>query len=180
VAEFDLFANRLLEEAKRFLEKAHESADSEAEAAHLHAALILSFCALEAHINSIAEEFATHADLSAHERGMLLERDVRLENGEFQLQAGLKMSRLEERIEFVHAKFSGKPLDRASTWWSQLAAAIDLRNQLTHAKTIPIVTDTAVRNAIWAIIDALDVLYQSIYKRAFPPAGQGLQSRLTF
>jgi hypothetical protein len=74
VADFDLFANRLLEEAKRFLEKAKESADSEAEAANLHAALILSFCALEAHINSIAEEFAAHADLSVHERAMLLER----------------------------------------------------------------------------------------------------------
>ncbi len=182
MADFDLFANQLLEEAKRFLEKAKEPADSEGEAAHLHAALLLSFCALEAHINSIAEEFATHADLSDHERGVLLERDVRLENGQFQVQSGLKIARLEERIEFVHAKFSGKPLDRTSTWWSQLASALDLRNQLTHAKpkTVPIVTHTAVRNAIQAIIDALDVLYQSIYKRAFPPAGRGLQSRFTF
>jgi hypothetical protein len=118
--------------------------------------------------------------LSTHEKGMLLERGVRLENGEFQLQTSLKVARLEERIEFVHAKFSGKPLDRASSWWSQLSAAMDLRNQLTHAKTVPIVTDAAVGNAIRAIVDALDVLYQSIYKRPFPSAGLGLQSRLTF
>jgi hypothetical protein len=180
VADFDLFANQLIEEAKRFLEKAKESANSDAAAGHLHAALMLSFCALEAHINSIAEEFATRADLSAHERGILLERDVRLENGEFQLQPGLKVARLEERIEFLHAKFSGKPLNRASPWWSELIAATDLRNQLTHAKTVPTVTVAAVGNAIRAIVDALDVLYQSIYKRPFPPAGLGLQSRLTF
>ena len=180
MADFDIFANQLLEEAKRFLEKASESVDLISKAAHLHAALLLSFCALEAHINSIGEEFATSTDLSAHEKEMLLERDVRLENGEFQLQQSLRMSRLEDRIKFLHAKYSGKPLDRTSRWWSQLSTAINLRNRLTHAKTVPIVTEAAVRDAIQAIIGALDVLYQSIYKRTFPPAGMGLQSRLTF
>ena len=58
MATFDVFANQLLEEAKRFLEKANDSSsDLAAEAAYLHAALTLSFCALEAHVNSIGEEF---------------------------------------------------------------------------------------------------------------------------
>jgi len=34
VADFDLFANQLLEEAKRFFEKATESTDSMSRAAH--------------------------------------------------------------------------------------------------------------------------------------------------
>jgi hypothetical protein len=180
VAEFDLFANQLLEEAKRFFEKATESADRVSKDAHLHAALMLSFCALEAFVNSIGEEFATKANISVHEKGLLLERSVGLENGVFQLEPGLKMSRLEDRIEFIHAKFSGKPLDRSSIWWSHLSTAMDLRNQLTHAKAIPAVSDKAVRNSIQAIIQSLDVLYQAIYKRTFPSAGMGLQSRLTF
>ena len=180
MADFDLFANQLLEEAKRFFEKATESADSAHRAAYLHAALILAFCALEAHVNSIGDEFAKSINLSAHEKGILLERDVRLRDGEFQLQSGLKISRLEDRVEFIHAKFSGKPLDRASTWWSQLGTAIDLRNQLTHAKTVPNISEAAVRNAILAIISSLEALYQAIYKRAFPPSGMGLQSVLTF
>jgi hypothetical protein len=180
VAQIDLFANQLLEEAKRFLEKARECSDSTAEAANLHAALMLSFCALEAHINAIGEEFSGRADFSAHEKGILLERDVRLEDGEFRLKPVLKMTKLEDRIEFLHAKFSGKPVDRSSSWWGQLSAATNLRNQLTHAREIPTISQGAVRSACQAIIDALDALYQAIYKRKFPPTGRGLQSRLTF
>jgi hypothetical protein len=180
VAQFDLFANQLLEEAKRFLEKGKECSDSAAEAANLHAALMLSFCALEAHVNAIAEELSVRPELSAHEKGILLERDVRLENGEFHLKPALRMAKLEDRVEFLHVKFSGKPMDRSSTWWSQLGAATSLRNQLTHARDVPAVSQKAVRSAIQAIIDVLDALYQAIYKRKFPPANRGLQSRLTF
>jgi hypothetical protein len=180
VSDIDFFANQLLEEAKRFLEKAAECSDEPAKAANLHASLMLSFCALEAHINSIGEEFSISVDLSAHEKGLLLERDVRLTDGEFQLRPSLKMARLEDRIEFLHTKFSGEPVDRASSWWAQLNTATKLRNQLTHAKSIPAISEGAVRSATQAIIDVLEVLYKAIYKRKFPPAGQGLQSRLTF
>jgi hypothetical protein len=180
VALIDLFANQLLEESKRFLERARECSDPAAEAAHLHAALMLSFCALEAHVNAIGEEFSGRPELSAHEKGMLLERDVRLEDGEFRLKPGLRMAKLEDRIELLHAKFSGKPVDRSSTWWAQLSTASDLRNQLTHARDVPAISQNAVRSAIQAIIGALEALYQAIYKRKFPPASRGLQSRLTF
>jgi hypothetical protein len=180
VADFDLFADQLLEEAKRFLEKAGEASNLAAQVANLHAALMLSFCALEAHVNSIGEEFSIRADLSAHERGLMLEQDVRLEDGEFQLKPGLKMAKLEDRIEFLHAKLSGNPLDRSSSWWARLSTAMNLRNKLTHAKNVPEITESSVRNAVEAIIEVLEVLYQAIYKRTFPPSGQGLQSRLTF
>jgi hypothetical protein len=159
VADFDLFANQLLEEAKRFYERAKESSDTVAEAANLHAALLLSFCALEAHVNAIGEEFSIAANLSAHEKGLMLEKDVKLDGGEFRLQSGLKMARLEDRVEFLHVKFSGTPVDKNSVWWVQLKSAIDLRNKLTHAKTVPPVTQNAVRSAIQAIIDTLEALY---------------------
>jgi len=180
VADFDLFANQLLEEAKRFLEKAKEAPDAPGEAANLHAALLLSFCALEARVNSIAEEFSIASGLSAHEKALLLEKEVRLEDEEYRMQQGLRMSRLEDRIEFLHAKFSGKPIDRSSVWWGQLGNAIDLRNKLTHAKTIAPVTRAGVGSALEAIIDALDVLYVAIYKRKFPSVTQGLHSSLSF
>jgi hypothetical protein len=180
VAEIDLFANQVLEEAKRFLEKAGESADSVAEAANLHAALMLSFCSLEAHVNSICEEFSIRQDLSAHEKALLLEKEVRLEDGEFRLGSTLKMARLEDRMEFLHSKFAGKPIDRSSAWWGRLNEAAKLRNKLTHAKTVPPVTQAAVKDAILAIVQALDSLCRAIYKRGFPSAGQGLASSLSF
>jgi hypothetical protein len=180
VAAIDLFANQLLEEAKRFLEKADEASEEMGKTASLHAALMLAFCALEAHVNSIGEEFSLGTVLSVHEKGLLLERDVRLEDGEFSLKDNLKIYKLEDRIQFLHARFSGKPIDMSTGSWAKLMAATQLRNQLTHAKTIPTVTETAVKNAIDAIIQTLDALYKAIYKKPFPPAAQGLQSSLDF
>ena len=180
MAEFDTFANQLLEEAKRFLEKAREAPNEKSEAANLHAALLLSCCALEAHVNAVAEEFSGSNELSAHERGLLLEKEAKLKDGQFQVVDALKMTRLEERIEFLHAKFSGKPVDRSLPWWAGIRAAIDLRNQLTHAKAIPAISQSAVRVAVQSIIDALDALYRAIYKKKFPPSTQGLNSDLTF
>ena len=180
MADFDIFANQLLEEAKRFLERASESSDAIAETANLHAALMLAFCALEAHVNSIGEELSIRTDLSAHDKGVLLERDVRLEEGEFKVQDALKMVRLEDRIEFLRTRFSTKPVDKSAVWWGQLISAIRLRNELTHAKAVPSVTQSAVRNAIQAILDALDALAKALYGKRLPAAELGLKSRMTF
>jgi len=180
VAEFDIFADQLLEEAKRFLERASEPVDAVAEAANLHAALMLSFCALEARINSIGEEASFRTDLSAQERGLLLERDVRLEDGEFRLQNGLKIARLEDRIEFLHVKLSGRPVDKSAGWWGQLGSAVRLRNDLTHAKAVPCVTQTGVRNSIGAVVATIDALCKAIYGKKLPAVDLGLQSRLRF
>ncbi len=61
-----------------------------------------------------------------------------------------------------------------------VAGSGHLRNQLAHASHVPPVNQAAVKNAIQAIIDALDALYQSIYERRFPLAGRGLQTQSSF
>jgi hypothetical protein len=128
---------------------------------------MLAFCSLEAHLNAIGEDFGERPDFSAHEKGIILEKEVRL------------MARLEDRIQFLHAKFSA-PLDRSKPLWSQLTEALALRNQLTHPKGIVSITVAAVSRAIQAIIDTLDGLYRAIYRKPFPAAGRGIQSKLTF
>ena len=180
MAEIDLFANQLLEEAKRFFEKGREASDVVAKDANLHAALMLAFCAFEAHINSIGEEFSSGIILSVHEKEMFLERDVRLEDGEFRLKENLRITRLEDRVSVFACEILRQASDTSSLWWTKLVTALQLRNQLTHAKTIPTVTETAVKNAVEGIIAALDALYKAIYKKNFPAFSQGLQSSLSF
>ena len=119
-------------------------------------------------------------ELTLHELGILTEKDVRLENGVFQLQTSLKMVRLEDRIEFLHAKFSGSKIDHSEPWWSQLSDATKLRNKLTHPKDQVIIDERSVGMAIQAVIDVLDVLYRALYKRGFPAAGLQLDSQLDF
>jgi hypothetical protein len=179
MTEIDEFASSLLEQSKRFLEKANDRQNEAATQAYLDAAMMLAFCALEAHTNAIADDFSTRSDLTPSDKGVLLEKEIRLDNGEFTM-GGLRMYRLEDRILFLHRRFGGKPLDRTTSWWSELSSAVDLRNQLTHPKKIPDVTLKNVTRAIQAIIEAIDALFQAIYHTPFPSAKRGLQSRFSF
>lgn len=178
MADIDDFATSLLEEAKRFLEKA-DGDDVIAQTAYSHAALMLAFSSLEAHLNAISEELAVRPEFSLHEKGLLLEKEIRLVNGEFEL-GGLRMSRLEDRILYLRRHFSGEPLDKAQAWWSQLMNAINTRNRLTHPKDVAPVNAEQVKAAVEAVIDTIDHLYQIIYKRRFPAATLGLHSRFAF
>jgi hypothetical protein len=179
MADFDEFASSLLEESKRFLERANETKDNVAQDAYLHAALLLAFCSLEAHINAISVELSDRPEFSTHEKGFLLEKEVRLQEGTFAL-GGLRMSRLDERILFLHRHFSGKALDTTVGWWSELSGAVAIRNKLTHPKDVQPITVQNVRSALSAVIAAIDNLYKVIYKKGLPAANMALQSRLTF
>jgi hypothetical protein len=179
MADIDAFATSLLDQAKRFYEKASSENVVEAKSAYLHAALLLGFCSFEAHINAIAEDFIDRPDLSCHERGIVFEKEVRLENGDFVL-GGLRMYRMEDRILFLHRRFSGVPIDKSAKWWSGLNNAIDLRNKLSHPKQAHAITISSVENALRSIIAAIDVLYAAIYKSKFPDVNLGLQSKLSF
>jgi hypothetical protein len=178
VSDIDGFAASLLEEAKRFLEKAAESDGSEAENANLHAALMLAFSALEAHVNSVADEIAVRRDIGPHELGALLEKTVRLKDGEYYLSSKLRIHRLEERIAILHRMFTGKPA--SGPWKSKLAAATDLRNKLTHPKDVPNISTASVKRAIEAVIETIDALYVSVYRKRFPAAHRKLESKLGF
>jgi hypothetical protein len=137
------------------------------------------FCSLEAHINAIAEDFIHRPELFAHERGILLENEVRLDGGNFVL-GGLRMYRMEDRLSFLHTRFSGAPIDKSKSWWAELASAIDLRNKLSHPKQAQAITTMSVERALKSIIDSIDALYLAIYKRKFPAAPMGVQSRMDF
>lgn len=117
--EVDEYASSLLEQAKRFLEKA-ENDDEPGQSAYLHASLLLAFCALEAHLNAIASDFVQRSDLDLLSMSILCEREIKLENGRFEITNGLKIFRLEDRIEFLHRKFSGQEIDKSNSWWPEL------------------------------------------------------------
>jgi hypothetical protein len=115
VAALSTFASDLLEEAKRFLEKAGEAAKAKSDGkdAFLHAAVMVGFAAFEAHVNAIADDFLARQDLNPHERGLLAERAVELSDGKFQEKPLLKIQRLEDRVLFLCRRFSKSPMTAA-------------------------------------------------------------------
>lgn len=176
----DQLAGTLFEEAKRFLEKALDAKSDEETNAFLHAALMIGFCSFEAQINAISDEMSVGHGLSIHEKAVLQEKEVRLENGKFSLQKGLKIFRLEDRVMFLYARFSVTKLDKTQAWWTALQNAVNLRNELTHPKSVPEITSSSVQNALTAIMDATDQLYRAVYKKPFPAAVRGLHSAMAF
>lgn len=176
----DTFASLLLEEAKRFLELAGEALEDDGVTANLHAGMVLAFCALEAHINAVSDEMAFQKGLTAHERSILLEREVSLDSGHYKLKNALKMYRLEDRILFLFARFGKSTLDKNSPWWAKLKASLKVRNGISHPKEVTKLEKQEVADSIQAIFDCLDALYQAIYGKGLPAATRGLQSKMTF
>jgi hypothetical protein len=175
------FASELLEEAKRFLEKANETDDQHGKKAFLHAAVMVGFAAVEAHLNAIADDFLSRTDLDPHERGLLAEHTVELIDGEFQEQSTLKIWRIEDRVLFLCRRFSKKPIDRSAPYWSSFIEASRLRNGLIHPTLDPPTIDAASAiRCLNAIIELLGFMFASIYRRKLPAYSRKLSSRLTF
>src|SRR5688572_26088703 len=125
---FDTFASQLWEEAKRFHEKAIESDDTTAKEPYFHAAILLGMSALEAYINGICEELLTYPNIHLHERSILSEREIELDNGEFKTGGKLQMYRITDRIEFLFFKFSKNKINgHTHQWYGNLKASIKLR-----------------------------------------------------
>jgi hypothetical protein len=179
-ASIDRFAILLLSEAKAYLEAAIEASASEKRGAYLHASLLVGFCAFEAHLNAIAELFWTREDLSLLDLSILRERKLSLINGTYELlDDEFQMFRLEDRVQFLFARFSSKPLDKESGYWGEFKSAIRLRNALTHPKTASVVDIGTVERALEAILDLLNALYKGIYGRPYPGHRVGVRSDIT-
>jgi hypothetical protein len=176
----DDFATLLFEEAKAFLERYRAHREVDAAVGYLHAALLLGYCALEAHINNIAADFAGRPELTVLEQSILEERDVALKNGQFELTSALKIFRLEDRFEFLYHRFQKQALNKADPWWGHLKAGLDIRNGITHPRTPRAVTEKEVTDSLNAVLEAIDVLFQAVYRRPYPGKGRRLDSLLEF
>jgi len=176
----DQFCTRLLEQAKWHYLNSKSSRSDETRGAYLNAALMLGFAALEAHLNAIAADFAEHKSsvLGVLDRSVLFERRYYLSEGAFALAEDLKMYSIEDRVQFIHRRFSGKPIRTDTKWWLDLKHGIDTRNKLTHPRGSVHISDAMVQQTLEAVVAAIDALYRAVYKRRFPAAALGLDTRL--
>jgi hypothetical protein len=170
----DEFSIRLLEEAKRFLEKAEEAKEPEP---YWHAALIIAFCSLESHLNAIADELADW-DVSVLDQSVLLEREIRLDAGAWNL-GDSRIFRTEDRIKFVMLRF-GQVRAADYPWWSDLLEGTKARNGLVHPRSTVVVNQALVSRYMKAIVDGLNDIYLAVFKKGHPAFGRGLQSSASF
>ena len=177
---FDTFCGELLEQSKRFTEKSKVETKPEGKIAYQHASLLLAICALEAYINGISEEITLAKAFPIHEKGLLLEKQIKLEKGEWSITSNLKISRLTDKIELLYRRHTGTELNDTHSWWTTLKNGIDFRNKLTHPKEEVKLSDAFNEKVIQTVIECVSILYKAIYKRQFPKSTLSLISKLDF
>lgn len=181
MSDFDSFVTQLLEESKALLEKA-KTAQKFTQNTYLHSSLLLAISSLEACVNSIVEELLIEpyrGNYTVYEQGLLLEKEVRFDRGEYVLGNGLKISRITDRIEFLYYKCTREKLNGNYPWYSTLKQSIDLRNKLVHPKEHVSLTVRQVETSILSVINTINELYMAVYKRKFPALDRGIEPKYT-
>lgn len=171
---FEAYSNELLTTSKQFLEDAKKSVPEIEKQRMLRAALTHAFFFLEAQLNYLASHFSDSPDFSIIERSLLTERDIAIEKGVFVLTDKPKFFRIEDRIEFLLARFSPDLTKAKGTWFANLKSSIRVRNTLVHPKEAHNVTIEDVEIAILAALDCLSSMYMAIFGKRFPPQALGL------
>lgn len=181
--EFDKYCDNLLDEAKRFLEIADEKQKRDTSdyiEPFLRSSLLLGFSSLEAFIHGIADDFKDSKALTLHEKAFLNEKEVRFKDGEFVISDSIKITRLTERIEFICQKFKPSSINKNAVWWTRLKDGIHKRNSIVHPKNHEKLTIDSVKAILSAIIDCIDIVFLSVYKKHFPGKKHGLKAKCNF
>lgn len=178
MAEFEDYSKDLMEVAKSFLEEGKAATEDFREQAFLRSSLFHGFCFLEAHLNFVSEHFVGRPDMPIHAVGLLAEKAVNLEKGEFRLSNTIKYSRVEDRIDFLLAFFGGEPVTGTSfPWRSQVSAIIKIRNDLTHPKSAQKLLHAQVEVGLKSILECVSDIYKARFGSPLPYANYGLLKR---
>lgn len=177
---FDQYSLILLEQGKRFLEKAKEDKTDDGKTAYLVASLLISCCSLEAFINGVISDFGSWSKFSIHERALLLEKIVKFDNGEYVILDQLQMTRLKDKIELLLHKFNSPKNYKQSKWWALLSQSIDLKNSISHPKEVKQLNNKQIEDVLESIIECIDFIFKAIYKKGFPNKKKGLNSQFSF
>jgi hypothetical protein len=178
MSNFVDYAKNLMEVAKGFASKAKNETDVEIEQAYLRASLLHGFFFLEAHLNDLAEHFQSNSMFSIHEQGILLERDVGFDNGEFRSSDRRRHYRITERVELLLRKCSSDYSKSKGTWFSKLSGAIKIRNKIVHPRDVHTISHKEVSASLVAIIDCVDELYRVVFKKGLPYKNKSMDGGL--
>lgn len=137
-------------DAEYFCEQAEQASlpDSQVAIRFSTASILFSFIAIESLINNMMSDFASLPQdmFTLHEQGFLVERAVAFSGsganaGTFEVTNRPEYKRLEDKILFLLARFSGDAIDKGSTLWQRFDKAKRARDRLTHplkyASTMP-------------------------------------------
>jgi hypothetical protein len=135
-----------------------------------------AFSFLELQIELIAQHFSGSDIFSVHEQGILAQREVSFERGEFKLKPATRYSRLPDRMQLLQHKFKASKLTERS-WWAPLVLATDRRNSLAHPKEPVLLTIEQIEADLTATLRCANDLFEIVFTKGLTYAAFGLKPK---
>lgn len=99
------------------------------------ASILASWAGFEAWINKTCVDFANNDNkLTLLERALLLERRVNFEHGVFSISNSIKYESVENRLEFLIAKYGKQKIRKNTPQWNRFKESKKIRDSITHPK----------------------------------------------
>lgn len=172
----DEFARELFEDAKNSVRQARASPNSLLQQRHLRHSLVSAFSFLELQIDLIAQHFEGNPFFSVHEQGILTQRDVAFDKGEFKLKKTERFSRLPDRMQLLQSKFKKSKLTERS-WWGRLNLATTRRNSIAHPRRVVVLEIEEVESDLNAVLDCANDLFVAVFSKGLPYAAFGIKPK---
>ncbi len=175
MSDFNAYSKELLQASKSFLIEAKADGITLPEAQRcFRASITHAFFFLEAEINYIAAHFKDHPDFDLSERSLLSEKEIRIDKGVFFLSHVDKFFRMEDKIEFLLARFAGHLSKHKGSWFADLRLSIQLRNSIVHPKDVRQIGEDDCKRCILSVLGCISALYRAVFNKEFPLIKLGL------
>jgi hypothetical protein len=135
-----------------------------------------AFSFLELQIDLIAQHFKGNVFFSIHEQGILMQRDVAFDRGEFKLKKTERYSRLPDRMQLLQSKFKRSKLTDRS-WWERLILATSRRNSIAHPRCIVVLEIEEIERDLTAVLDCANDLFVAVFSKGLPYAPLGIRPK---
>ncbi len=176
MASSDTFARELFEDAKQSLRQAKATSNDILKQRHLRHALLAAFSFLELQIELISQHFKGSDFFSVHEQGVLAQKEVIFDKGNFKLKDTARYSRLSDRMLLLQSKFKGSKLSERS-WWGPIISATEKRNAIAHPKGLVTLNETDVDKALLSTLGCANDLFEIVFGKGLTYTSFGLKPK---
>ena len=171
-------ANRRFELSKALLDRAKRTADNDLQRSLAEMAITSAFSCLEGMLTHVFEHFVESTAFDIFEQSVMQEKSIRFVCGRPSL-TDQRFHSIEDRLQFLFWRFSGREFDKNKTWWPHFSSAVGFRNEIMHPKAPSATTVDDAERSLSAIVSAIDDLMMVVFRKRWPKAKRGLTSSLS-
>lgn len=167
-------SSRRFEFSKALLQRAKKERNPELQKNFSELAVVSAFSSLEGMLSYVFEHFSGSQNFDVFEKSIIQEKGIRLQKGVPTL-VDRRFHSIEDRIQFLFWRFSGAPFDNTKKWWPEFLNSVSIRNEIMHPKKEFEMSIDDAERAVSSVLQVIDDLMVTVFKKNWPRANKGLQ-----